>query len=242
MPKIRVRPDRVSCEFCRTKKLKCSRVQPCSNCSARGITCTFLVPPSRGTSAITGESLILSHIEQLQSTVFSLQQRLHAQDRSTNAPSTTASSHLANYPRSEASEHVSEEVGYLENIGTRDDTLVGIPQSKKAQRRCTTADHGKLCDMSAPLAYEVRTLPEILVTLDRNQDKQSAHSMIRLPPFNKASLLLQTYETKLLSICPIVHMPTIRSLLRTTYLRIHDPTLVLPSSVAILYRTFESFQ
>lgn len=33
------RQDPVSCQFCRSKKLKCDRRQPCSNCSARGVTC-----------------------------------------------------------------------------------------------------------------------------------------------------------------------------------------------------------
>lgn len=45
MPKTRARPDPISCQLCRAKKLKCNRVQPCSNCLARGVTCHFLVPP-----------------------------------------------------------------------------------------------------------------------------------------------------------------------------------------------------
>jgi hypothetical protein len=36
-PYQRQRP--VSCHFCRTRKLRCNRESPCSNCSARGITC-----------------------------------------------------------------------------------------------------------------------------------------------------------------------------------------------------------
>lgn len=33
------RQDPVSCQFCRTKKLKCDRQVPCSNCRARKLTC-----------------------------------------------------------------------------------------------------------------------------------------------------------------------------------------------------------
>lgn len=36
-PYQRQRP--VSCHFCRTRKLRCNRESPCSNCSARDITC-----------------------------------------------------------------------------------------------------------------------------------------------------------------------------------------------------------
>lgn len=35
----RRRQPQISCNFCRSKKLKCDRGQPCSNCTARGIPC-----------------------------------------------------------------------------------------------------------------------------------------------------------------------------------------------------------
>lgn len=35
----RPRQDPVSCEFCRSKKLKCDRQTPCSNCATRGLSC-----------------------------------------------------------------------------------------------------------------------------------------------------------------------------------------------------------
>jgi hypothetical protein len=92
--------------------------------------------------------------------------------------------------------------------------------------------------MSDSLAYEIRTLPDILKSSGQNQEKQLLCSVIRLPQFSKATLLLQTYETTVVSICPIVHMPTIRLLLRTTYLRLSDPALISPGSVAVLLSIF----
>ena len=44
----RRRQDPVSCSLCRSKKLKCSREQPCSNCTSRGVTCDF--SPARPSS------------------------------------------------------------------------------------------------------------------------------------------------------------------------------------------------
>jgi hypothetical protein len=35
----RTRPRPVSCYFCRSRKLRCSRESPCSNCASRGIDC-----------------------------------------------------------------------------------------------------------------------------------------------------------------------------------------------------------
>jgi hypothetical protein len=40
----------VSCHFCRSRKLKCSRQFPCSNCTSRGATCQLYPPSSLTTS------------------------------------------------------------------------------------------------------------------------------------------------------------------------------------------------
>lgn len=48
-PYQRQRP--VSCHFCRTRKLRCNRENPCSNCSARGITCRLYAPDVRRCAA-----------------------------------------------------------------------------------------------------------------------------------------------------------------------------------------------
>jgi hypothetical protein len=40
----------VSCHFCRSRKLKCSRQFPCSNCTSRGTTCQLYPTPSLSTS------------------------------------------------------------------------------------------------------------------------------------------------------------------------------------------------
>lgn len=72
MQRNRSRPDPVSCQSCRSKKLKCNRVQPCANCTSRGISCHFLVPPSKLTrtaSTVEGIPDILSRIERLETIV-----------------------------------------------------------------------------------------------------------------------------------------------------------------------------
>lgn len=64
----RVRPDPVSCQSCRSKKLKCNRVQPCSNCVVRGIICNFLVPPQVQTPEPTSAEIV-RRLERLESVV-----------------------------------------------------------------------------------------------------------------------------------------------------------------------------
>lgn len=42
----------VSCAFCRSRKLRCTRVFPCSNCVARGITCQIHASQADSSSPI----------------------------------------------------------------------------------------------------------------------------------------------------------------------------------------------
>ena len=127
MPKSRLRPDPVSCETCRTKKLKCSRVQPCSNCSTRGITCRFLVPPPpKAGPELSHDQSILPRLLRLESVVTSVQQQLRSVNELTSAPPSTASSYHSPYRGGQGNGSVSEDVAGLESTGTRDDTLVSI--------------------------------------------------------------------------------------------------------------------
>lgn len=45
----------VSCRFCRTRKLRCNREQPCSNCISRGLPCQLPGTARQGTSAAVPE-------------------------------------------------------------------------------------------------------------------------------------------------------------------------------------------
>lgn len=75
MSRSRIGPDPVSCQSCRSKKLRCNRVQPCSNCTSRGITCQFLLSTRRrgieSPSTIQNNAQILKRIERLESLVLS---------------------------------------------------------------------------------------------------------------------------------------------------------------------------
>lgn len=122
MQRGRNRPDPVSCRSCRSKKLKCDRVQPCSNCTARGITCNFLVPPQRQaetSSTAQSNAELLQRIERLETMVL----RQHASDdfhltgQPAIAPASGDVGHDIHQKRDEDSQ-------LLENVGTREDALV----------------------------------------------------------------------------------------------------------------------
>jgi hypothetical protein len=57
----------VSCRFCRSRKLRCNRESPCSNCVSRGVACeleNIVRPPSGVTSS--SESELLERIRKLE--------------------------------------------------------------------------------------------------------------------------------------------------------------------------------
>ncbi|PSR78117.1 hypothetical protein BD289DRAFT_129978 [Coniella lustricola] len=50
------RQPQTSCDFCRSKKLKCDRGQPCSNCTSRGIVCNGQPPVVHAASSAVAHS------------------------------------------------------------------------------------------------------------------------------------------------------------------------------------------
>ena len=71
----RRRQDPISCQFCRSKKLKCDRQQPCSNCLARNVTCEGAqisdthrsLPKKAGSSQ---DAVVLARLRKLEEAVF----------------------------------------------------------------------------------------------------------------------------------------------------------------------------
>ncbi len=132
MPKDRVRPHPVSCQTCRSKKLKCNRVQPCSNCTARGINCTFLVPPqgpADTNSSPHSNAELLERIRRLESII--LQQRGPIETHSTYAADN--SSQQSWYPSpgsvivSDVHQKRDNDSQFLESLGRKENSCVCGP-------------------------------------------------------------------------------------------------------------------
>lgn len=88
--------------------------------------------------------------------------------------------------------------------------------------------------MSGIITYEVRDVSDVLRHNCGLRNIHYSDPVITLPPYDIASLLLKNYETKLLSLCPIVHLPTIRSNLKTIYLRLNNQSMIVPNSVSVV--------
>lgn len=133
MPRDRVRPDPVSCQTCRFKKLKCNRAQPCSNCIARNITCHFLVPPPQERpdtiSTLHSNAEILARLERLESVVLkpTSPSHTHSKYASEDIHSSRQQprySGLESVIESSIHQRRDQDSRLLEDIGTREDSLV----------------------------------------------------------------------------------------------------------------------
>ncbi|KAF2117185.1 hypothetical protein BDV96DRAFT_20015 [Lophiotrema nucula] len=217
MKRMRTRQDPVSCQSCRLKKLRCNRVQPCSNCAARGISCNFLALPRRQAEIVTPAldcSQVLERIERLESAI------LEPVAFSSPARSVSArSQQTVHNPTSEAadivhlSEDVEQESHFLENIGTREDSLLPC--------------------LSKNLEFKISSVSEIL-----KEDLTARTNQVSFPPYEAAEQLFQGYEGHLHHIVTILHIPTTRALMKGIYLRLGQCQPVAPGRAALILSIF----
>lgn len=128
MQRNRVRPDPVSCKSCRSKKLKCSRVQPCANCTSRGISCSFFIPPrSQPDTAAPIQSNVdvLRRLERLESLVLQRTDSIETDNQSDSHATRQQPLHLSSESVvSNVHQNGDQDSRFLENIGIREDSLV----------------------------------------------------------------------------------------------------------------------
>ncbi|KAH8678657.1 hypothetical protein BGZ60DRAFT_248178 [Tricladium varicosporioides] len=227
MQRARVRPDPVSCQSCRSKKLKCNRIQPCSNCTTRRIPCRFLVPPQEQINTTVSSHTnaeLLARIETLESIVLKQKESTGALLNSVphgvdNRRRPLLSENLGGSVVSNIYQKQDQDSRLLENVGTRDDSL--------------------LSRLSNTLTFRIYSMQEIL-------EIQSSASAIGglndrtvvFPTYRVATLLLQNHEANVHHLCHILHIPTLKSLVKTFYLRFNQNQPVLPNQAALLLSLF----
>jgi hypothetical protein len=69
----------ISCKFCRSRKLRCSRESPCSNCISRGLQCDLPKPSAAGG---VSETELLERLKRLETLLANqkIGQRVDAED------------------------------------------------------------------------------------------------------------------------------------------------------------------
>ncbi|EXJ59621.1 hypothetical protein A1O7_03767 [Cladophialophora yegresii CBS 114405] len=222
-PLKRPRQDPVSCQFCRSKKLKCNRQSPCSNCASRGLPCdgdsaSNARRPLEATGD-AGELSILARLKRLEDVVLgpppdskpdgvgaSASHGLPA--KAASSPSLACVSPAAEYQ---------EAIHSLEETGARD-----APSSTRG--------------------LNIRVMPTHQIAVD--QDKlfhlQTASRCLCLPPKAEARVLFDHYFQYVDLLQHVIHVPTVQMSLQTIYASLESGLPVVPSEVVLLLAIFAS--
>ena len=123
----RPRQEPVSCQFCRTKKLKCNRDQPCQNCLARGIECERKgrLPANHSLHASdpAGNADILARLQRLEDLVLASNS---GNDPSLSGESQARAPSIAPSQVSEKEKAHKADAEWLESIGLREQSLASL--------------------------------------------------------------------------------------------------------------------
>jgi hypothetical protein len=111
---------------------------------------------------------------------------------------------------------------------------------------CTqSVNHGQLSRLSNSLAFRISSTHEILdkyAYLQHptpvSENDRPSDTIVVLPVYRTATLLFQSYESDVDYLCHILHIPTVRSLIKTFYMKIHKGESVLPGQAALLLSIF----
>ncbi|KAF2686189.1 hypothetical protein K458DRAFT_363820 [Lentithecium fluviatile CBS 122367] len=226
------RQEPVSCQFCRQKKLRCSRESPCSNCVARNIKCVHVT--SRGATVTTpGPSVSGANPGGL--TLQSLHARLQRienalninSDGATTSPAATTSAETDN-PRAPLSSHTTPQAHE--------------PPVQHDQDRAefsTVEITNRIARSGSLLAPEVDT-SQLLQLLPSDPSTHLTCSQWReqLPSYERAVQLLDFYAHNVCWTYHFVHVPTLRRHLQQTYQYLEQDGSPEPSVLALLCSVF----
>ena len=242
MQRSKSRADPVSCQSCRAKKLRCNRVQPCSNCTSRRITCIFIVPPDLRRTDFPTDAAILGRLERLESLVLPIHVSPDVQLAKTSFTSGTEKTGLLN-----VSSEVDQDFELLDHIEPREDSLVSL-----IAVYCKESSHIEQVSASFSSTFAIHSTHNILQTRFNSEHSVPGSNTISsdfhlnisnsttaiFPPYDAALSLLQSYESNVDHVCRILHLPTMRSLLRSFYLRLNQGETVPLGQAAMLLAMF----
>jgi hypothetical protein len=127
MPKEQKGPRQrpVSCRFCRSRKLRCSRDAPCSNCVSRRISCE-LEPLAQTLPANPGisEPETAERIRKVEELVESLKSQQNESAEQNPESSNTHTEQACSPSWSSPNEHLNNDVAWLESIYSAPDLTV----------------------------------------------------------------------------------------------------------------------
>ncbi|KAM5429357.1 hypothetical protein McanMca71_002957 [Microsporum canis] len=237
-----------SCNFCRSRKIRCDRPLPCTNCASRGRRCLFgaeedleqhqhdrlqqptasapLMPspasPSRPEMAITGQDSILAEIRSLRQLAEDLEKRVTGQATTVTSPpqhsNGTSSSLPETFPASPGFSPVSEEL---------------VAQLERVSMGRGSYESVDGDDSWVFRVEQIRAIPRVRSCL------LQPNRCILLPRHDEARVLLDKFISHVSYIHHVVHHPSLPGVIDELYRQIScqepvklGPVVLLLSIVA----------
>ncbi|KAK5045410.1 hypothetical protein LTR84_009274 [Exophiala bonariae] len=229
-PYQRQRP--VSCHFCRTRKLRCNRESPCSNCSARGIQCHLYASDTKACTSDTSEGLdasdalgthnevtrgVLSRLERLEQALLSKTSN-NAPPNSTELRTTSA---VANR---EPVSPATLTTGQAVRGGAVTKPTQLVTDAELLEHEC--AEFCEVLFVPETMLFKVCpisqiTRPQSYIFLPPNDPTCSSWGeptkCIWLPHYSEAKVLIEKYFNDLSPIHHVIHVPSVRQLVDGLY-------------------------
>ncbi|KAI4702970.1 hypothetical protein J4E81_001843 [Alternaria sp. BMP 2799] len=246
------RKGQFSCNFCRSRKIRCDRPLPCTSCRSRGKTCQFdptpaarevqgpQTPVSIGASltqqqpyesiqtpsSSTGKPGMLAEIDALQSRVQELEERII---RETTFPSQAGNDDRESIRTAFVPGTAPDEIERYrpsETQETRDmvEHLEGVSMGQSSFELPAT-NH---------ITFKIGQIRTIPSTLSYTTQLGRLTSCIWLPLKEEAMILLDIYITELNYIQHVTHTPSLPAVLDEIYRSIESVEPVHPSKIVLL--------
>ncbi|KAI1619879.1 hypothetical protein EDD37DRAFT_196347 [Exophiala viscosa] len=210
----RPRQDPVSCEFCRSKKLKCDRQQPCSNCATRGLSCngqSIRSPRHIRPSSNDDSASVLARLKRLEDIVI--------------GPSTQGSPALVGLKQSPQLAYLSPASEYEEAVHTLEES--------------GTSKENWLSHASEKIGFRTSPAHDIVHANGPNVSHlPSSLKSVLLPPKDEASILMDFYFDYLSGLQHVLCEHTVRRIKETLYSNLEQGLPVVHSHAALLLIIF----
>ena len=220
----------VSCRFCRSRKLRCNRESPCSNCVSRGVTCELenTVLPTPGTAS-SSESKLLERIRKLERLVESQKLCKNGIVKPNYPRPGTPLRQTQSSTVSPETETLDNDIAYLESIYSNHELLVSYLTCSSRASSDNPQQHKTL---SNKLVFKICPIAEITDAPAYINHSTASFEPLRciwLPQYSEAKILVEKYVQDIDHVHHVVHTPSLPALLSRAY-----SCLSVPGSVTKL--------
>jgi hypothetical protein len=230
------RQQPVSCRSCRSRKLRCNREFPCSNCVSRGVTCELenaVRPPPGPPSSLESELLErVRKLERLAESQKVVQNEIVTPHPSQGTP--VRQVHRSTVSREietpEATppeiETLNNDIAYLESIYSDNKQLVTLLTSSFIAISNNSQQDTILPNNLVFRNCPIRQITDAPAYINRSTTSFEPSRYIWLPQYSEAVILLEKYVQDIDHIHHIVHTPSLSAMLSRAYTCLSDPDSV----------------